>query len=74
MARPGNIGEHVAEGVTMPLQLYDRVALRGPSPSTRFEPVMWRRWSPLSTTLHPVPEDACWNYSTRLLKDRKSVV
>jgi len=38
-----------------------------PSPSTRFELAMWRRWSTLSTTLHPVPEDAFWNYSTLLV-------
>jgi hypothetical protein len=28
MARPGNVGEHVPEGVAMPVQLYDRDALR----------------------------------------------
>jgi hypothetical protein len=38
-----------------------------PSPSTRFEPVMWRRWSTLSTTLHRVLEDVCWNASMHLV-------
>jgi AAA domain/UvrD-like helicase C-terminal domain len=38
-----------------------------PFPSTGFERGTWRRWSTLSTTLHPVPEDACWNSSTRLV-------
>jgi hypothetical protein len=38
-----------------------------PSLNTRFKPATWPRWSTLSTTLHPVPEDACWSSSTRLV-------